>query len=140
MLHKSPDRSGETERSDFLMPFWPAWSMDVWHPMLSDTMGRNGKVGATIAALNGEWLDFVNRRLKDDFALPQQLASCHDPIEMWRVYAEFFRKLVDDYQKEFAELARLGSAAAAEGASAQPCGSSRKKPAAKDGARLPLEL
>jgi hypothetical protein len=61
------------------------------------------------AMLGGEWLDFVNRRLKEDLKLPQRMCACRTPEEVRDTYASFWRQAVDDYQKEFALLSRLGS-------------------------------
>jgi hypothetical protein len=84
----------------FGFPQWPTKPVDMLQAWT--------KSGSTVLALNNEWLAFVNRRLKEDFALPQHLVTCKGPEEMWRVYVEFLQKAVDDYQNEFAELAKLG--------------------------------
>ena len=117
--------SGRTERKDYLdftMPFWTPASMGHWNPMRSGMQAWNGTCSKAVATLNSEWLDFFNRRVKVDLALPQQLASCKSPDEIWRVYAEFCQKAVDDYQKEFAEVARLGNSVASECAGAMQQG------------------
>ena len=43
--------------------------------MLSGMQAWNGTCSKAVATLNSEWLDFFNRRVKVDLALPQQLAS-----------------------------------------------------------------
>lgn len=92
----------------FGFPGWPSPTPDVWQAWNS-----------SFSAVNAEWMNFVNRRVNEDFALPQHVIACKGPEEVWRVYAEFFQKAFDDYQKEFAELANLGSKAASEAASAR---------------------
>ena len=112
MLQKSPDRYYAGASGDSVMPFWTNWSMDMWPPMLSSVATWNFKAGSALAAFNGEWFDFVNRRAREDFALIQRLGACQRPDEAWRVYSEFFVKAAGDYQQEFMELARLGSTVA----------------------------
>ncbi len=87
----------------------------MWTPMLGDLGDWHQTVAKTVFALNAEWLRFCQQRLKEDAALVQHLATCKRPEEFWQAYAEFWRTAADDYQKEFAELARLGSGAAGEG-------------------------
>lgn len=122
MLQKSPHRSRNAEVTDFVMPFWPGWSANMWLPMLNAMIAWNWRAGSAVAAINGECLDLVSRRTKEDFGLAQRLGASRGPDDVWQAYSEFLLKAANDYQKEFAELARLGSTAAAEGAAAmQAC-------------------
>ena len=122
MLQNSPDRSPNTEVAVFALPGWPGWSANMWQPMLNAMVAWNCKFGPTVAAFNAEWLDFVNRRIKEDFALSQRIGACKSPDQAWRTYSEFLLKATDDYQNEFAELVRLASWASAEGAAVMQAG------------------
>jgi hypothetical protein len=62
-----------------------------------------------IAMLGSEWLDFVNRRLKEDLNFPQRVCACRTAGELRDTYAAFWRQAMDDYQRELAVMARLGS-------------------------------
>jgi hypothetical protein len=97
---------------------WSAASLELWAPFFNGLRALNGSYGATMTAIGGEWSTFIDRRLKEDFALPQHLANCTCPDDAWRVYASFYQKAIDDYQKEFAELARIGGELAGESAAA----------------------
>ena len=90
--------------------------------MLSGLQAWNGAFGKAVFALNSEWLGFLNQRIKEDVALPQDLVSCKSPDEAWHVYVGFCQKAVADYQHEFAELARLGTSMAGESVSAMQHG------------------
>ena len=68
----------------------------------------NGKVYENLSALNKTWVSFVNRRLKEDLAMPQQLATCKTLQDMYGVYRGFFQNAMADYQAEFEELSKLG--------------------------------
>ena len=72
----------------------------------------NGKVYDSIATMNKNWAAFVNRRLKEDLAMPQQLAACKTVQDMYGVYAEFFQTAVADYQSEFEQMTKLGKSLA----------------------------
>ena len=63
---------------------WPWLPMAVWNPFLAPVQAKSGSTHAPITALGTEWMDFVNRRLQDDLALPQKLVACKGPDEMWR--------------------------------------------------------
>jgi hypothetical protein len=87
-----------------------AW-VEMNRPALTAMAEFNGKVyenfAAMNAAMNKEWIDFITHRLKEELALPQQIASCKTAQEMYTVYFEFFQKAVADYQAEFEQLGRL---------------------------------
>ena len=68
----------------------------------------NGKVYDGIAAMNKNWVAFVNRRLKEDFAMPQHLAQCKTVRDMYGVYADFFQNAVADYQAEVEQITKIG--------------------------------
>lgn len=82
--------------------------MELNRPALSAMAEVNGKVYENISTLNKTWVSFVNRRLKEDFAVPHHLASCKTVQDMLGVYRGFFENAFADYQAEFEELSKLG--------------------------------
>lgn len=82
--------------------------MELNRPALNAMAEVNGRVYENISALNKTWVSFVNRRLKEDFAMPQQLAGCKTVQDMYGVYQSFFQNAMADYQAEFEELSKLG--------------------------------
>jgi hypothetical protein len=84
-------------------------SEDLWQPVLNGMQEYAKNYSAAVTALNGEWFAFVNRRLQEDFALPQRLATCKAPDEAMQICSSFMQKAMSDYQTEFAELAKIGS-------------------------------
>jgi hypothetical protein len=106
------ERPAELSATPFAIPTWP---IAAW-PSTVQSAGWNGKVLQCLATLGGEWLDFVNRRLKEDVNLAPRLAACRSPDEMSKAYVTFWQKLVDDYRKEFAVLGKLGGEIAASAA------------------------
>lgn len=87
----------------------PGAGIELWGPALAGAAKWNGKMCEGFALLGSEWLDFVNRRLKEDLNLPQRVCACRSPEELRDTYAVFWRQAMDDYQKEFAVMARLGT-------------------------------
>lgn len=85
---------------------------------LTAVVDINGKLYAGLVDLNKEYADFVNRRLVEDFELPQKLAACKTPLDMFTVYSEFYRVAFGDYQQEFAKLTEMGQSLVAETAEA----------------------
>jgi hypothetical protein len=94
----------------FLMPFNFEQAMELNRPALNAVAEVNGKAYENISALNKTWVAFVNRRLKEDFAVPQQLATCKTVQDMMGVYRSFFENAVADYQAEFEAMSKLGRA------------------------------
>lgn len=82
--------------------------MELNRPALTAMAEMNGKVYENVSTLNKTWVSFVNRRLKEDLAVPQQLASCKNLQDMMGVYRGFFQNAISDYQAELEELSKLG--------------------------------
>jgi hypothetical protein len=88
---------------------WPvADDTDLWAPLISGTQEWCSRCTSTIYALNKHWFEFLQKRVQEDFALPQHIMSCRTPVDIWSVYMQFVQKAVTDYQKVFAELGKLG--------------------------------
>jgi hypothetical protein len=106
MADKSTDRSGPYPGGTF-MP--PALGFELWGAALAGAAQWNGKIYEGWAALGSEWLDFVNHRLKEDLKLPPRVCACHSPDEVRDTCTAYWRQAADDYQKEFAVMAKLGN-------------------------------
>jgi hypothetical protein len=92
-----------------LATFTPATAYELWGPALAGAVKWNGKMHEGLALLGSEWLDFVNRRLKQDLGLPQRLYACRSAEEVRQEYVAFWQQAVDDYQKELAVITKLAS-------------------------------
>jgi phasin protein len=98
--------NGKANGNPVLMP---TMGFELWGPALAGAAKWNGKMYEGFALMGSEWLDFVNRRLKEDLNLPQRMCACRSPEEARETYVTFWRQAVDDYQKELAVMARLGT-------------------------------
>ena len=87
---------------------WPTANNELWAPLITGTQDWVSRCTSTIYSLNKQWLDFFQKRVEQDFALPQHVMSCRTPVEVWSVYTDFLQKAAADYQTEFSELGKLG--------------------------------
>jgi hypothetical protein len=91
-----------------MLPFNFESFMELNRPALNAMAQMNGKVYDGLATMNKSWVAFINRRLKEDMAMPQQLAACKTVQDMYGVYAEFIQNACSDYQSEFEQMTKLG--------------------------------
>ena len=108
--------SGRAENGFVPMPMPLGFEalMEINRPALTAMAQVNGKVYDNLAAINRNWVSFINRRLKEELAMPQNLASCKTVQDMYGVYSEFFQTAVADYQSEFEQMTKLGKSLAEE--------------------------
>ena len=111
-----PDKTSNG-RADFgyppmMLPFNFEALIELNRPALNAMAQMNGKVYDGLATLNKNWVAFINRRLKEDLAMPQQLAACKTVQDMYGVYAEFFQNACVQYQSEFEQMTKLGKSLA----------------------------
>ena len=104
-------------RADFgmppmMLPFGFEAFIELNRPTLQAMAQMNGKVYDGIATWNKNWVAFLNRRLKEDLAVPQQLAACKTVQDMCGVYAGFFQNACAQYQSELEQMTKLGKSLA----------------------------
>lgn len=95
-----------------MLPFNFESLMELNRPALNAMAQMNGKVYDGLAVMNKNWVAFFNRRLKEDLAVPQQLAACKTVQDMYGVYAEFFQNACSDYQSELEQMTKLSKSLA----------------------------
>jgi hypothetical protein len=108
------DSSGRASNGVLPMPLPLGFEtlMELNRPALSAMAQVNGKVYDNLAAINRNWVSFINRRLKEELAMPHNLAGCKTVQDMYGVYSEFFQTAVADYQSEFEQMTKLGKSLA----------------------------
>jgi len=112
MADKTSNGRADTGAPPMMMPLGFEAFMEMNRPALAAMAQVNGRFYDGIAALNKNWAAFVNRRLKVDLAVPQQLATCKTVQEMYGVYADFFQTAYADYQSEFEQITKLSKSLA----------------------------
>jgi Phasin protein len=96
------------EATNWMTPFGIEAIMEMQRPALTAMAEANTKLYESIAAANREWASFLNRRLKEDLAVPQQLAACKNLPDLYRVYAQFFQNACSQYQLGLEQMTKLG--------------------------------
>jgi hypothetical protein len=81
--------------------------MEVQRPTLTTIAQVNTKLYESIAAVNREWASFLNRRLKEDLSVPQQLAECKSLHDLYRVYSQLFQNACSQYQSGLEQMTKL---------------------------------
>jgi hypothetical protein len=114
MADKTTNGRADNGLPPMMLPFGLEALMEMNRPALSAMAEVNGKVYENLATLNKSWVAFVNRRLKEDFAMPKQLAECKTVQDMYSVYADFVQTAVTDYQSSFEQMSKLGKSMADE--------------------------
>jgi len=112
MPDKASNGRAESAFPPMMMPFGFEAFMEMHRPTLTAVAQMNGKVYDSLATMNKSWVAFVNRRLKEDLAVPQQLAACKTVQDMYGVYTDFFQTACADYQAEFEQISKLGKSLA----------------------------
>ena len=87
----------------------PAFAFTMWNPLLAGAATVNGEAQESYATLVAEWQSFVARRLKEDQALLQRLASSTALDQVWTAYADFWQKAADDYSCECATMGKIAA-------------------------------
>jgi hypothetical protein len=87
----------------------PAAGYALWAPAVAGAVKWNGTVYKGLAMLSSEWLDFVNRRFKEDLSFPQRVYASRTPEELRQTCMAFWQQALEDYQKEMAVMTRLAS-------------------------------
>jgi Phasin protein len=108
MSNKTTNGRAEVGFPPMMVPFGFDAFMELNRPALTAMAQLNGRVYDSLATINRNWVDFVNRRLKEDLGVPKQLAACKTAQEMYSVYADFFQTAVSDYRSEFEQMSKLG--------------------------------
>ena len=99
-------------QADTGMPADDPFGLGAWNTMFLTAQTWSRQVAATGAACHREWATFIERRLKQDLALTDRLMNSKGLDDLSRHYSDFFRTALEDYQRQFATLSRLGAEAA----------------------------
>jgi hypothetical protein len=100
------------EATNWMAPFGIEAMMEMQRPALTAMAEANTKLYESIAAANREWASFLNRRLKEDLAVSQQLAECKNLPDLYRVYTQFFQNACSQYQTGLEQMTKLGQSMA----------------------------
>ena len=112
MADKTTNGRSDTALPPMMLPFGFDAFIELNRPALQAMAQMNGKMYDGIATWNKNWVAFLNRRLKEDLAVPQQLAACKTVQDMCGVYAGFFQNACAHYQSELEQMTKLSKSLA----------------------------
>lgn len=112
MPDKTTNGRADTGLPPMMLPFGFDAFIEFNRPALQAMAQMNGRVYDGIATWNKNWVAFLNRRLKEDLAMPQQLAGCKTVQDMCGVYAGFFQNACAEYQSELEQMTKLSKSLA----------------------------
>lgn len=81
-------------------------------PAIETLTAVNEQLYEGISEINLEWARFMNRRLKEDLAMPQTLMCCRSVSEVYSTYSDFWLRMMQQYQSETAKLMQMSAALA----------------------------
>jgi len=64
------------------------------------------------SVMNVEAMDFVKHRMEEDLLLPQKMAACKTPLDVYNIQVAFYTRMVDDYVSESHKMLGLAQSAA----------------------------
>jgi Phasin protein len=86
------------------------WSL---HPILTTPLFAvltdiNGKLLESVASAQKDWAEFVHRRVKEDIAVSQQLASCKSLGDMQQICSQYVRTAFEHYREQSERAVQRG--------------------------------
>jgi hypothetical protein len=112
-----PNGPTQWEPADLLFLPFRVNALSALQAPLTAMTEFNGKLCDSAAQFGAEWVGFLSRRVKEDWAVPQRMAACTTPQEFQQVYLDYWSKAFSEYREEFGRLARLGELVSRETAS-----------------------
>jgi hypothetical protein len=100
------------ERSQLLASFAGSMQPMMHMPMFAFFTEMNGALLESLAMVQKDWVEFVDRRIKEDVAVSRQLMQCHSLADMQQVYSQFLTKAVEQYKEQTARVVQRGQAVA----------------------------
>jgi len=77
--------------------------------------GRYGTEAVrTLSECQGKYAAFINKRLSEDFAMPQRLSDCKTPMELMDVWADFYSTAMSHYFDHARQMTEASTQAAEE--------------------------
>ncbi len=108
MADKQDNGGPGPKLSKLMVPMGLETMIEVQRPALAAMGELNSRLYDGIAAMNREWMSLLRRRLREDLAMPEQLAACKTARDIYQLYAEYFQNAFSHYQSGFEEMTKCG--------------------------------
>ncbi len=86
-------------------------SAEFPHAAISHAMNYGAEAMRALTHCQGRYASFVSKRIDEDIAMPARLAECKSPMEVIDVWADFYRKALEDYTAHARSMTALGQQA-----------------------------
>jgi len=60
-----------------------------------------------MTACQKEWYGFIQSRWIENLAMPKRLSRCQSPMDVQQVYADYWRRTLEQYSGEFQHLGEI---------------------------------
>jgi len=120
-----PDGStrGLEQPADQFTYGFPAVAIGMSSLWLVGAAKWNAQIYEGFGMLASEWQHFVSRRIAEDFAFTQRIVHCRTPDQVWGAHADFWKKAVGDYGKEYMLIGRLAASLTTKAVASAQCAS-----------------
>jgi hypothetical protein len=98
--------NGSPRLADLMAPVGLETIIEAQRPALAAMGELNSRLYDGIAAMSKEWVSLFNLRLREDLAIPEQLAACKNTRDMYRLYADYFQNAFSHYQSGFEQMTK----------------------------------
>ena len=88
-----------------------AWALPLvaGNPLFAVVTNMNGKFLESAAGVQMDWVEFVNRRIKEDIAVSERLINCQSLGDMQQIYSQYFQTAFEQYREQFERAAQRGT-------------------------------
>ena len=108
MADKQDNGGTSAKLPQLIAPMGLETLIEVQRPALAAVGELNSRLYDGIAAMSREWMSLLDRRLREDLAMPEQLAACKTARDMYRLYVDYFQNAFSHYQSGFEQLTKCG--------------------------------
>ena len=108
MADKQDNGGTSAKLPQLIAPMGLETLIEVQRPALAAVGELNSRLYDGIAAMSREWMSLLDRRLREDLAMPEQLAACKTAQDMYRLYVDYFQNAFSHYQSGFEQLTKCG--------------------------------
>lgn len=81
--------------------------IEIATPAISAVTTFNRDLVETCATFQKEWFVFLNRRCRENMAMPTRLTACQSLPEVQQVFVEYWKRVAEQYGAEFQHLGEI---------------------------------
>lgn len=86
-------------------------STELPQAAITHAMNYGAEAMRALTGCQSKYASFVSKRLAEDMAMPAKLVECKSPMDVIDVWADFYRKALEDYTAHARSMTALGQQA-----------------------------